>query len=78
MSHPPVHPRRHFLRHTATYAAAELLRLLGEDLPDEEKTLEFVMSCKCAFGFSSMPELPGGNDFLKTTFAALALLQGAE
>ena len=38
---------------TATYAAAEFLELLGEDLPDVEKTLEFVMRCKCAFGFEN-------------------------
>ncbi|MBN1320227.1 MAG: hypothetical protein JXA87_05210 [Thermoleophilia bacterium] len=51
--------------------AAELLRQFGEHLPDEERTLEFVMRCNCAFGFSPIAEPVAGSD-LETTFAALA------
>jgi len=56
-----------------TYSALEILSDIGESIPDENKTVEFVMSSKQEFGFSRAPDW--SQPYMESTFAALMILK---
>jgi hypothetical protein len=60
---------------SSTYGALELLRELGQDLPDREKTLGFVTACRQAFGFADTTAYAVSQSNFQATFAALMMLQ---
>ena len=56
-----------------TYSALQLLSDMGEKLPDSEKTVSYILSCKQQYGFSQAPASTVTN--LGATFAALMMLK---